>query len=123
MSDDLLRLYGAFFSSRLKSFFFPRKVLTANTAVFLVGTVATSVPAAASYGVGTTSSIVASERTVSRGNSAVITRPACSSGFVAAVSAGNHRVAKFVRRQALTVVASERTLGTFCTGREISRIN
>lgn len=91
--------------------------------MFLVGTVATSVPAATSYCVGTTSSIVASEWTVSRGDSAAIAHPARSPGLVTAVPAGNHRVAKLVRWQALTIVASERTLGTFCTGRKISRIN
>lgn len=102
---------------------FTREILTADAAMFLVGAIATSVPAAASYCVGTTSSIVASEWAVSRGDSATITHPARCPGLVTAVSAGYHRVAKFVCWQALTVVASERTLGTFCTGREISRIN
>lgn len=81
--------------------------------MFLVGAIATSVPAAASYCVGTTSSIVASEWAVSRGDSATIAHPARSSGLVTAVPAGNYRVAKFVCWQTLAVVASERTLGTF----------
>lgn len=121
-SDNFLRLYSEFFVTS-QILLFLREILTADAAMFLVGAIATSVPAAASYCVGTTSSIVASEWAVSRGDSATIAHPARSSGLVTAVPAGNYRVAKFVCWQTLAVVASERTLGTFCTNREISRIN
>lgn len=85
---------------------------SADAAVFLVGTIAASVPAAAGYRVGTTPTIVASERTKSRADPA-ISRPAGTSGLVAAVPTGHHRVAEFVRRQTLAIVASKRTFGTF----------
>lgn len=100
-------------------------LLTADVAVFLIGTVAASVPAAAGYRVGTTPAVVAPERAESRADPAAISRPASTPGLVAPVSAGHHRVAEFVCRQALAVVASERTLGTFCErgSREISRVN
>lgn len=90
--------------------------------MFLVGTIATSVPTAASYCIGTTPSIVASERTVFRNSdSAAIARSARFPELITAISAGNHRVAKFVCWQTLTIVASECTLGTLYTDREISR--
>jgi hypothetical protein len=82
--------------------------------MFLVGTVATSVPAAASYRVRTTSAVIALERAESRGDSSAITRSARTPGLVAAVPAGHHGIAEFVSRQALSVITSERTLGTFC---------
>lgn len=73
-------------------------MLTANVTVLLVGAVAASVPAAASYCVRTTSAIIALERTKFRGDSPAITRPARSSGLVAAVPTRHHGVAEFVSR-------------------------
>lgn len=81
--------------------------------MFLVRAIATSVPTAAGYRVRTTPAVIAPERAESRGDPAAISRPASTPGLVAAVPAGHHRIAEFVRRQALTVVTSERTLGTF----------
>lgn len=102
-----------------------RRVLTADAAVFLVGAVSASVPAAAGYRVGTTPAVVAPERAESRGDPAAIARPARSPRLVAAVPARHHRVAELVSRQALAVVASERTLGTLCANesREAAREN
>lgn len=102
--------------------FFTSRLLTADATVFLVGTIAASVPAAAGYRIGTTPTIVTPERAKSRADPA-ISRPAGTSRLVATVPAGHHSVAEFVRRQALTVVASERTFGTFCEHRsEKSRV-
>lgn len=93
--------------------FFTSRLLTADVAALLVGTIAASVPAAAGYRVGTTPTIVTSEWAKSRADPA-ISRSTGTSGLVAAVPAGHHSVAEFIRRKTLSIVASERTLGTFC---------
>ena len=95
-------------------------ILTANGTAFLVGAVAAAVAAAANDRVRSAPAVVAPKRTVLRRDSGPMAAnlPAArASWLVATVPTGHHRVAELVRRQALPVVASERTPRTLCAAK------
>lgn len=86
------------------------QILTADWATLLIGTVSATITTATSYRIRATSSVIASERTLSCGNPSAIPRPTSAPRLVAAISTRHYCIAEFVRRQTLAVVTSERSV-------------
>jgi hypothetical protein len=88
--------------------------LTADGAVGLVGVVAAAVLATAGDGVRAAASVGALEGAVAGREAAAVPGAAGGSRLVAAVPAGDHRVAELVGGQTLAVVAAEGAFRTLC---------